>query len=70
MAGKYIKTDRFGNLYQVVGCKDARNPDFNVGFIELGNKLYKVEVSAAQKDGVQYWVKVTAQSAKKKHTSM
>ncbi len=57
---KYVKTDRFGNAYQVIGCKPSKkNPDFAVGYVELGGKLYKIEPSAAQKDGVSYWCRVT-----------
>jgi hypothetical protein len=55
-----ISTDKFGNPYQLIGCKDKKSNGFAVGYIELGGKLYKIEPSAAQKDGVLYWVKVTA----------
>lgn len=55
---KRIRTDRFGNPYQVVGCKDNKN-GFAVGYVELGGKLYKIEPSKADKDGVSVWVKIT-----------
>ncbi|MGL2966087.1 hypothetical protein [Flavobacterium sp. XGLA_31] len=55
-----ISTDRFGNSYQVIGCKPSKkNPDFAVGYVELGGKLYKLEPSEANKDGVSFWVRVT-----------
>lgn len=60
MAGQRISTDKFGNPYMLVGCKESKkNADFNKGYIELGGKLYKLEVSKANKDGVHYWVRVT-----------
>lgn len=59
MGRKRISTDRFGNPYQLVGCKDKKGNGFASGYIELGGKLYKIEPSEAQKEGVMYWVKVT-----------
>lgn len=70
MAGKYIKTDRFGNPYQVIGCKDERGTGFPKGYIELGGKLYKIEPSKASKEGVEVWVKVTQVKKQPKHSSM
>lgn len=70
MAGNRISTDRFGNPYQVVGCKDKKGSGFASGYVELGGKLYKIEPSEAQKDGVMYWVKITKVDKKAKHTSM
>jgi hypothetical protein len=55
---KRISTDKFGNPYQLIGCK-VNDKGFSKGFIELGGKLYKVEPSQASKEGVSYWVKVT-----------
>lgn len=69
MAQNNVKTDRFGNPYQLVSCKENKN-GFPVGYVELGGKLYKIEPSEAKKDGVLYWVKVTKVDQKKKHTSM
>jgi hypothetical protein len=63
---KRISNDRFGNPYQLIGCKDKKGKGFAVGYIELGGKLYKVEPSQATKEGVLYWVKITAV---KKNTS-
>ena len=54
-----ISTDRFGNPYQLIGCKDKKGTGFSHGYIELGGKLYKVEPSTAQKEGVEFWVKIT-----------
>lgn len=73
MGKSYINTDRFGQPYQVVGCKEVEGKDgntYNKGFVELGGKLYKIEVSAAEKEGVQHWVRVTRVDQKKKHSSM
>lgn len=65
---QYVNTDKYGNPYQVISCKPKKkNPDFNQGWIELQGKLYKLEVSNADKDGVDYWVRVTQQ--KKDRTS-
>lgn len=65
---KRISNDKFGNPYQLIGCKE-NDKGFSKGFIELGGKLYKIEPSQAQKDGVSYWVKVT-QMKKQANQSM
>lgn len=70
MAGKRISTDRFGNPFQLIGCKDKKGNGFPYGYVELGGKLYKVEPSSAQKDGVEYWVKITAVKKRSSHQSM
>lgn len=54
-----VSLDRFGNNYQVIGCKDKKETGFPKGYIELKGVLYKLEPSEAKKDGVDYWVKVT-----------
>lgn len=54
-----VSTDKFGNPYQVVGMKDKKGTGFPKGYIELGNKLYKIEVSESKKDDVHAWVRVT-----------
>lgn len=65
------RTDRFGNPYMVVSCKhNKKNADFNQGYIELGGKLYKFEVSEAKKDGVAYWVRVTRVNQNRQQNSM
>lgn len=56
--GRRISTDRFGNSYQVVGCKENRG-GYPVGYAEIGGKLYKIEPSDSNKDGVKMWVKIT-----------
>lgn len=66
---KYIKNDRFGNPYQVIGCKPNKG-GFPVGYVELGGKLYKIEPSESQKEGVAMWVKVTAVKKNARSTSM
>lgn len=65
-----ISNDRFGNPYQVIGCKDKKGNGFSQGYVELGGKLYKLEPSVASKDGVEYWVKVTQVKKQNKATSM
>lgn len=54
-----VSTDKFGNPYQLIGCTDKKGNGFHSGYIELQGKLYKIEPSQAQKEGVGYWVKVT-----------
>jgi len=54
-----VSNDRFGNPYQLIGCKDKKDTGFAKGYVELGGKLYKIEPSTAQKDGVLFWVKIT-----------
>lgn len=67
---KFIKTDRFGNPYQVVGCRDKKGTGFPVGYVELKGQLYKLEPSSAKKDGVEAWIKVTAVKKQPTHSSM
>lgn len=54
-----VSTDRFGQAYQVIGCKDKKGTGFPKGYIELKGKLYKLEPSNANKDGVDMWIRVT-----------
>ena len=65
-----ISTDRFGNPYQLIGCKYVKGTGFPKGYIELGGKLYKLEPSEAKKDGVDVWIKVTQVKKQAQHTSM
>ncbi len=65
-----ISTDRFGNKYQVIGCKDKKETGFPKGYIELGNKLYKLEPSKANKDGIDVWIKVTEVKKRSINASM
>ncbi|MEA9415918.1 hypothetical protein [Flavobacterium sp. PL02] len=65
-----ISTDRFGNPYQLVGCKDKKGTGFYSGYMELGGKLYKIEPSPANKEGVGYWVKVTLVKKRPAHSGM
>ncbi|MGL3000510.1 hypothetical protein [Flavobacterium sp. RSSB_23] len=55
-----ISTDKFGQKYQVVGCKDKKGTGFPKGYVELGGKLYRLEPSNSNKDGVEMWIRVTA----------
>lgn len=69
MAQRRINTDRFGNAYQVIGCK-ANKAGYPVGYVELSGKLYKIEPSESNKDGVAMWVKVTRVNKQNKQSSM
>ena len=66
----YVSTDKFGQAYQVVACKDKKGNGFAVGYIELCGKLYKIEPSEANKDGVMMWVRVTACKKRPTNTTM
>jgi hypothetical protein len=68
---KFIKSDKFGNPFQVIGLKDEKNNGkYPKGYVELGNHLYKIEVSESKKDGVELWCKVTKVKKNPTHTSM
>lgn len=55
-----VRVDRFGNPTMLVACKPSRkNPDFLVGYVEIGKQLYKIEPAKSNKEGVGEWVKIT-----------
>lgn len=57
---QFVTLDKFNNPTVVIGCSpQPKNPTFNKGFVELGNQLYKLEVSVSKKVGTDYWVKIT-----------
>lgn len=64
-----IRNDKFGNPYQLVGCK-VNEKGFSKGYIELGGKLYKVEPSLSSNEKYSYWCKVTQVKKQTNHTSM
>lgn len=66
---RFVKTDRFGNAYQVIGCKENKN-GYPVGYVTLGGSLYKVEPSKSEKDGVAAWVRITKVQKRNRVTSM
>ena len=79
--GPRISNDRFGNPYQlklaetVVNKKSGEVINNNFAtYFELGGKLYKVEVSPAQKEGKRgnggVWIKVTQRKAQSRPQSM
>lgn len=68
--GRFINTDKFGQAFQVVGCKDKKDSGFPVGYVTLGGKDYKLEPSKANKDGVDVWIRVTAIKKQDRKTSM
>jgi len=53
------RSDRFGNQYAVIGCKDKKGNGYPVGYITIGGKTYKLEPSEAEKEGVAMWIRVT-----------
>ena len=65
-----ITNDRFGNPFQVIGCKDKKGTGWSKGYVELGGKLYKLEPSEALKEGVKVWIKVTAVKKQTQSSSM
>lgn len=68
--GPFIQTDKFNNPYQVVGLKNNKG-GFPVGYVELGNKLYKLEPSEAKGDGKYVmWCRVTQVKKKANHSTM
>lgn len=60
--------DRFGQAFTVVGCRDKKGKGFASGIVELKGQKYKIEPSRADKDGVDYWVRITKLDPKKKVT--
>lgn len=77
---KRISTDSKGNPYQVISAKQVTDKEGTlidgayIGFVELGGKLYSIKTSNAKendkKGNPRIWMKVTAHTAKKKHSSM
>ena len=61
-----VSVDKFGNEYQLVGCKDKKGNGFSAGFFEMKGQLFKVEPSVAQKEGYEFWVKITKVKPRKK----
>lgn len=61
--GQNTREDRFGQLTMLVACKPNKN-GYPVGYLEIGGKLYKLEPSQANKEGVLYWIKATQCKAK------
>ena len=55
----FVRRDRFGRPTHLVGMKDKKGNGFPYGYLTLGNKTFKVEVSDSNKDGVEQWVKLT-----------
>ena len=50
---QYSKQDKFGNDYQVIGCKDKKDTGFSKGYIVIKGDLYKLEPSESKKEGVE-----------------
>lgn len=76
-----ISTDRFGNAYQLKTAMEVVNKktgeviaDNFRCYVELGGKLYKIEISPRHKEtktgGNAVWVKVTKSEQQKRQSSM
>jgi len=52
------RVNRFGNAEKVVGIKPNRN-GYPTGYVEIGNQLYQLGVTNSNKDGVEFWVRLT-----------
>lgn len=64
-----VNTDRFGNPYQLVGCK-PNDKGFCKGYVELKGQLYKIEPSTSNNEKYGYWVKITKVKKNNHATSM
>jgi len=51
--------DKFGNEVQIVGIRVPNGKKYGRGYIEIKGQLFKVEVTDAQKEGYQAWVRFT-----------
>ena len=74
-----IKTDRFGNAYQLKLAKQVTNRktgeqvDAYATYVELGGKLYAIEICQANANDKReggLWVKVTHKKKQQRQTSM
>lgn len=63
----FVTQDKFGNDRMVVGLKDKKGNGFPKGFAKIGGKLFKIEYSESNKEGVEGWVTIT--KTKKRNTS-
>ncbi len=52
---------RFGNPQKLIKIKE-KDGKFPRGYVQDGNKLYKVTVSPANKEGAVYWVSLEEMS--------
>jgi len=59
MNNQRISSDRFGRPMIIVGLKDKKGNGFPKAYATLQNKMYKFEVTASNKDGVESWLKIT-----------
>jgi hypothetical protein len=60
----YQKTDRFGNPYVNVRCRDKSGNGYFKGFVEVGGKLLQIEVQPQTSSDKKYgdeimWARVT-----------
>jgi hypothetical protein len=76
-----VQTDRFGNPYQLITAEQKTDrktgevlESIYQGWIELGNSLYKIEISPRNKETrsgkAAMWVKVTKTTKRKQVSSM
>lgn len=55
----FISTDRFGNKYATVSLLDKKNTGYGYGYVEIGNKVFKVEHSPSSSGKEYKGVEVT-----------
>ena len=53
-----VRLNRFGNAEKVIGIKANRN-GYPTGYVEIGSQLYQIGVTNSNKDGVEFWVRLT-----------
>lgn len=59
MAGeRFVRLDRFGRKYTVVGFKKNKN-GYPVAYWNTGRQLYKFDLSPSKKSGTEYWLTIT-----------
>lgn len=45
--------------YEYISKRDNKQYSSNKGFIEINGNLFSLKVSKAEKEGVEYWIKIT-----------
>lgn len=60
-----VRVNRFGNAEKLIGIKPNRN-GYPTGYVEISNQLYQLGVTHSNKDGVEFWVRMTKLSKRPK----
>jgi hypothetical protein len=63
------QVDRFGQTFMLCGLKDKEGKGFPKGYCTIGGKDFKFEVTPANKEGVEYWLRITKVKARPKAES-